>query len=92
MCAIGLATVSFEGGRWFISVQVETGGGREPARSGTVAGVDLGSRTLATIAGENNGIESIPGPKARRLLLGRLKRQQRLISLLKFCAKRAGQN
>jgi putative transposase len=75
------ATVSFEAGRWFISVQVETGGEREPARSGTVAGVDLGSRTLATIAGENNAIESIPGPKARRRLPGRIKRQQRRISL-----------
>jgi putative transposase len=85
------ATVSFEGGRWFISVQVETGGEREPARSGSVAGVDLGSRTLATIAGENNAIESIPGPKARGRLLGRIKRQQRRISLQKHRAKRAGQ-
>jgi hypothetical protein len=32
---------------------------RDPARSGTVVGVNLGSRTLATIAGENNAIESI---------------------------------
>jgi putative transposase len=85
------ATVSFEGGRWFISVQVETGGERAPARSDTVAGVDLGSRALATIAGENSGIESIPGAKARRRPLGRIKRQQRRISLQKHRGKRAGQ-
>jgi putative transposase len=85
------ATVSFEGGRWFISVQVETGGERAPARSDTVAGVDLGSRAVATIAGENSGIESTPGAKARRRRLGRIKRQQRRISLQKHRGKRAGQ-
>jgi putative transposase len=85
------ATVSFEGGRWFVSVQVETDGSREPAPKGTVCGIDLGSRTLATIAGENNEIERVSGPKPRKRLLGRIKRMQRHISLQKHRAKKLGQ-
>jgi putative transposase len=84
------AAVSFSGGRWFISVQVETDGRREPAPIGTTAGVDLGSRTLATIAGINSEIEPITGPKPRRRLLGRIKRIQSRISLQKHRAKKAG--
>lgn len=84
------ATVSFCGGRWFLSVQVDTGGVRKPAPAGTVCGVDLGSRTLATIAGENNEIEPVIGPQPRKRLLGRIKRMQRRISLQKHRAKKAG--
>jgi putative transposase len=85
------ATVSFCGGRWLISVQVETDGERDPACNGTVCGVDLGSRTLATIAGENNEVGRASGPKARKRLLGRIKRQQRRISLQRHRAKKACQ-
>jgi putative transposase len=84
------ATVSFEGGCWFISVPVDTDGERLPATKGTVCGVDLGSRTLATIAGEANGIERAPGPTARTRLLGSVKRQQRRISLQRHRAREAG--
>jgi putative transposase len=83
--------VSFSGGRWFISVQVDTDGERESAPIGTVCGVDLGSRTLATIAGHSGLIETVSGPKPRKRLLGRIKRQQRRISLQKHRAKKAGQ-
>ena len=83
------ATVSFSGGRWFLSVQVDTDGERASALAGTVCGVDLGSRTLATIAGEKDQIELIIGPKPRKRLLGRIKRQQRRISLQKHRAKKA---
>jgi putative transposase len=57
------ASVSFSGGRWFLSVQVDTDGERQPALRETVCGVDLGSRTLATIVGEENEIEPVSGPK-----------------------------
>jgi putative transposase len=93
LCGVVMgATVSFEGGRWFISVQVETDGERAPAPEGTVCGVDLGSRTLATIAGQNNEIDCERGAKPRKRLLGRIKRLQRRISLQKHRANKAGQN
>jgi putative transposase len=79
-------TVSFSGGRWFISVQVDTDGVREAAPQGTVCGVDLGTRELAALS---NG-EKIIGPKPRKHLLGRIKRMQRRISLQKHRAKKAG--
>jgi putative transposase len=51
LCGVILgATVSFEGGRWYISVQIDTDGERESAPAGTVAGIDLGVTTLATIS------------------------------------------
>ena len=86
------AAVSFSGGRWFLSVQVETNGDRDPAPVGTVCGVDLGSRTLAKIAVSENEDDAEPllGPKPRRRLLGRIKRMQRRISLQKHRAKKAG--
>jgi putative transposase len=52
---------------------------------------DLGSQTLATIAGENNEVERVSGPKPRKRLLGRIKRMQRRISLQKHRAKKLGQ-
>ena len=86
------ATVSFSGGRWFLSVQVDAISERQPAPQGTVCGVDLGSRTLATIAGTDSeaDAESVSGPKPRRRLLGRIKRLQRRISLQKHRAKKLG--
>jgi putative transposase len=80
------AIVSFCGGRWFISVQVDTDGIRDAAPEGTVCGVDLGSRTLATLS---TG-QKLLGPKPRKHLFGRIKRLQRRISLQKHRAKKAG--
>jgi putative transposase len=87
------AVVSFSGGRWFLSVQVETDFCRRPAPAGSVCGVDLGSRTLATIAPSDNEDEAEPksGPKPRKRLLGRIKRMQRRISKQKHRAKKLGQ-
>jgi putative transposase len=81
------AVVSFSGGRWFISVQIDTDGARTPAPRGTFCGVDLGSRTLATLSA---GRKKVPGPKPRKHLPGRIKRLQRRISLQKHRAKKAG--
>jgi putative transposase len=47
-------------------------------------------RTLVTIAGENNEIEPVSGPKPRKRLRGRIKRMQRRISLPKHRTKKAG--
>jgi putative transposase len=80
------AVVSFAGGRWFIAVQVETDGARDAAPEGTCCGVDLGSRTLATLS---TG-EKTSGPKPRRRLLGHIKRLSRRVSLQKHRAKKAG--
>jgi putative transposase len=87
------AVVSFSGGRWFISVQVETELCCRPAPVGSVCGVDLGSRTLTTIAGTDNeaDVELVPNPKPRTRLLGRIKRMQRRVALHKRRAKKAGQ-
>lgn len=92
ICGVILgATVSFSGGRWFLSVQVDAISDRDPAPQGTICGVDLGSRALATVAGEDNEIEAISGPKPRKRLLGRIKRMQRRISKHKHRAKKLGQ-
>lgn len=87
------AVVSFSGGRWFLSVQVDTDFCRRPAPAGSVCGVDLGSRTLATIAPTDNEADAkaVLGPKPRKRLLGRVKRMQRRISLQKHRAKKLGQ-
>ena len=87
------AAVSFRGGRWFLSVQVETFFCRRPAPEGTVAGIDLGSRTLATVAPTANeaDAEPVPNPKPRKKLLGRIKRMQRRIDRQKHRARKAGQ-
>lgn len=83
------AVVSFSGGRWFISVQVDTDGNRAPAPEGTFCGVDLGVSTLATVS-SGGEITKIPGPRPRKRLLVRIKRLSRRISKQKHRAKKAG--
>jgi len=88
LCGVILgAVVSFGAGRWFVSIQVDAQSDNEPAPVNTVAGVDLGVETLATLS---TG-EKIEGPKPRKRLLGRIKRLQRRVSLQKHRAKKAGQ-
>jgi putative transposase len=88
LCGVLLgATVSFSGGRWFVSIQVDAQSDKEPAPADTVVGVDLGVNTLVTLS---TG-EKIEGPKPRKRLLGRIKRLQRRVSLQKHRAKKAGQ-
>jgi putative transposase len=86
------AVVSFSGARWFISVHVETEFCRRAAPAGSLCGVDLGSRTLATMAGTANeaDTEHVAGPKPRKRLLGRIKPMQRRVSLQKHRAKKFG--
>jgi len=81
------ARVSFSGGRWLLSVQVETNAKRTPAPEGSIVGVDLGVTTLATLS---TG-EKIEGPRPRKHLLGAVKILQRRISLQKHRAKKLGQ-
>lgn len=44
------ATVRYERGRWFVSFTIERDVSRPAAPSGTVVGVDLGIKTLATLS------------------------------------------
>jgi putative transposase len=64
------ATVSLEGGRWFVSLMIDTNDVQPVAQPEAVVGVDLGVTTLATLS---TG-EAVTGPKAHKSLLGRLRR------------------
>ena len=87
LCGVILgATVSFSGGRWFVSIQVDADSNKEAAPPDSIVGVDLGVETLATLSTGGK----IQGPKPRKRLLGRIKRLQRRISLQKHRAKKAG--
>ncbi len=71
------ATVSRTADRWFVSIAVETTDApRRPAEHEGVVGIDLGVLALATLS---TG-ERIPGPKAHRHQLGRLRRLSRSLS------------
>ncbi|GHO88635.1 RNA-guided endonuclease InsQ/TnpB family protein [Dictyobacter formicarum] len=67
------ATVSEQAGRWFVSVQVEESIPEPQEATGTVIGVDLGVKALATVS---NGI-TIANPKALRSNLKKLRRASR---------------
>jgi putative transposase len=63
------ATVSFEGGRWFVSLMVETDDMQPIAQPEAVVGVDLGVAALATLSSG----EVIAGPKSHIAALNRLR-------------------
>jgi putative transposase len=63
------ATVSFEGGRWFVSLMIETNDVQPVEQPMDVVGVDLGITALATLS---TG-EIITGPKAHTAALKRLR-------------------
>jgi putative transposase len=88
---IKAARISFKGGRWFVSIQVDAINDREPAPAGTICGIDWGTATLATVS-SNNGetIEKVANPKPRKRLAKRKKRLQRRVSLQKHRAKKLG--
>jgi putative transposase len=69
------ATVSEQAGHWYVSVLVEQEHSRV-VNSGTVVGVDLGIKTLATLSDGT----SEPNPRHLRTSLKKLKRLQRAIS------------
>jgi putative transposase len=70
------ATVSCEGGRWFVSLMIDTDSVQPVVQPEAVVGVDLGVTTLATLS---TG-EAITGPKAHKRLLGRLRRLNKSLS------------
>jgi putative transposase len=69
-------TVSGEAGRWFASVMVETDDVKRVVQPQAAVGVDLGVTTLATLS---QGV-AVPGPKAHKALLQRLRRSSRALS------------
>lgn len=82
--------ISNIGGRWMVSVQIDTDLALAPAPDGTVVGVDFGLTTFATLSRPMpDGRRKVEGPKARKRLLGRVKKMQRRISLQKHRAQKA---
>lgn len=78
------ATLSRVAERWFVSISVDTPDSshlpkavRRPAENQGAVGVDLGVSALATLS---TGEAPIPGPKAHKALLERLRRLSRSLS------------
>ncbi|ABQ28937.1 RNA-guided endonuclease InsQ/TnpB family protein [Acidiphilium cryptum] len=69
-------TVSREADRWYASIMVETNDIKPVVQPLPAVGVDLGVTTLATLS---RG-EAIPGPKAHKALLQRLRRASRALT------------
>jgi putative transposase len=70
------ATVSEQGGRWFVSLQVEIEMPEPETAEKPVAGIDLGIVRLATVS-DGTGIEN---PRALKRSLRQIKRLQRSVS------------
>jgi putative transposase len=78
-------TVSREADRWFASLMVETDDVKSVLQPQAVVGVDLGVSTLATLS---QG-EAIPGPKAHKVLLKRLRRANKAMARKVHAARKA---
>jgi hypothetical protein len=63
------ATVSYEGGRWFVSLMIDTNDVQPVEHPLDVVGVDLGITALATLSTR----EIVTGPKAHAAALKRLR-------------------
>jgi putative transposase len=70
------ATVSCEGGRWFVALMIDTDDVRPVAQPEAVVGIDLGVTTLATLS---TG-EAIEGPKSHKMALKRLRRANKAMA------------
>lgn len=71
------AVVSCTAGRWFVSISVDTEATLQPGENQAVSvGVDLGVKSLAVLS---TG-EVVEGPKAGRVLAGKLQRLSRSLS------------
>jgi putative transposase len=70
------ATVSFEGGRWFVSLMVDTDDVQPVEQPEAVIGVDVGVRSLAALS---TG-EIVKGPKAHKCALKRLRRANKALA------------
>jgi putative transposase len=73
------ATVSRTAQRWYVSftVEVERDMPERHARPGSAIGVDLGVKTLLTVADDRGAIVKVPGPKPLRTALRKLQRASR---------------
>lgn len=69
-------TIGREADRWFASIMIETDDIKPVEQPKEAVGIDLGLTTLATLS---DG-DPIPGPKAHKALLGRLRRTSRSLS------------
>ena len=69
-------TVSRVADRWYASILIDADEVHSVAHARDTVGVDLGVATLATLSSG----ETIPGPKAHKALLGRLRRTSRALS------------
>ncbi|MEV6109028.1 IS607 family element RNA-guided endonuclease TnpB [Streptomyces sp. NPDC051940] len=75
------ATVRHERGRWFVSFQVEVKRDIERVTRPDVAvGIDLGVKTLATLADSTGEIRTVANPRHYETALGRLRRASRVAS------------
>jgi putative transposase len=70
------ATVSLEGGRWFVSLMIDTDDVQPVQQPEATVGVDLGISALATLS---NG-EVVAGPKAHKTALKRQRRAHKALS------------
>jgi len=85
------ARVSFSGGRWFLSVQVDAAPELETAPVGSACGIDWGLETLATVSSDSGAtIEKVANPAPRKRLAKQKKRLQRRVSKQKHRAKQLG--
>ena len=73
------ATISCEAGRWFVSVMVETGDVKPVMPPMPFVGIDVGSKTLATLS-TLIAEEEIEGPKAHKAALKRLRRANKALA------------
>jgi len=78
--AIQSATISREANRWYVSITVNAELCFLPHENQGAVGVDLGITALATLS---DG-EPVPGPRALKARLGRLRRLQRSLSRKKI--------
>ncbi|WP_207783818.1 IS607 family element RNA-guided endonuclease TnpB [Micromonospora globispora] len=86
------ATVTFERGRWFCSLQVEVNKNeRAAARPGVVVGVDLGVKCLAVMADSAGEVRYVPNPAHYDTALTTLKRMSRRVSRRQGPDRRTGQ-
>ena len=70
------ATVSCDGGRWFVALMIDTDDVQPVAHPEAAVGIDLGVTTLATLS---TG-EVIEGPKSHKVALARLRRANKAMA------------
>jgi putative transposase len=85
------ATVRHERGRWFVSFTAEQAITRPvPRRPDTVAGVDLGIKTLAVVATSEGRTSEIANPRHLSRALRKVRRLSRAVSRRQGPDRRAG--